>query len=324
MIQSITRSVWSFWTKPFRSHRQTIWFSEKHHLLAWILSLETARKHYPETALVTDDAGAKMLVDGLGLEFDTVSTELNALQHQDPDWWILGKLWAYRSQTQPFIHVDNDVFLWKALPSELDSAPVFTQNPESFVFGEHHATCWWYRPELFDQRVKSQNGWLPDEWHWYFARRRNLAYCCGIIGGNHVDFIRHYADMALQIAENPGNQAAFALMDNKLGDSLLIEQYFLAACLEYHQQSATSRFPDVKMQCLFDSPEAAFSSTRPIEVGYTHLIGEAKRDAAIAQRLEKRVAEDYPDQYQRCLRYLEKVEVFLSGDRNFKMTELIG
>lgn len=311
MSQSITRSVWSFWTKPFRAHRQTIWFSEKHHLLAWILSLETARKHYPETALVTDDAGAKMLVDGLGLEFDTVSTELNTLHAQDPDWWILGKLWAYRSQTQPFVHIDNDVFLWKALPPELDSAPVFTQNPELFVFGEHDATCWWYRPELFDQRVKSTKGWLPDEWQWYFSRRRNLAYCCGILGGNQVDFIRHYADVALQIALSPRNQQAFALMENKPGDCLLIEQYLLAACIEYHQQTANSPFANVTMQCLFESPEIAFGTQRPQELGYTHLIGEAKRDAAIAHRLERRVAEEYPEQYQRCLQYLQKSEVSL-------------
>ncbi|MBD2120919.1 DUF6734 family protein [Trichocoleus sp. FACHB-262] len=317
MNQAIARSVWSFWTKPFRSHRQTIWFSEKHHLLAWILSLETARKHYPETALVTDNAGAKMLIDGLGLEFDAVTTELNALQAQDPDWWILGKLWAYRSQTQPFIHVDNDVFLWKPLPPVVNTAPVLAQNPEYFVFGKPLATCWWYRPEIFNHRVKSTNGWLPDEWNWYFAKRRNLAYCCGIMGGAQVDFIRHYADMALRIAADPGNQAALALMDNKLGDCLLIEQYFLAACIEYHQQLADSPFADVSIECLFDSPEAAFSSQQPDQLGYTHLIGEAKRDAAIAQRLEKRVAEEYPDQYQRCLRYLEKVEFFLGSDRTY-------
>lgn len=304
MSQSITRSVWSFWTKPFQAHRQTIWFSEKHHLLSWILSLETARKHYPETSLVTDDDGARMLVDGLGLEFDGVSTELNTLRDQDPDWWVLGKLWAYRSQSHPFIHVDSDVFLWKALPSALDTAPVLTQNPEYFIFGEHDATCWWYRPEIFNQRVKDSAGWLPDEWHWYLKHQLNRAYCCGIFGGNQVDFIRHYADLALHIATHPRNQVAFAKMENKPGDCLLIEQYFLAACIEYHQQKVSSAFSEVAMQCLFESPEAAFSSEQPERLGYTHLIGDAKHDAAIAQRLEQRVAHDYPQHYERCLQYL--------------------
>ncbi|MBD0269711.1 MAG: hypothetical protein ICV77_15630 [Cyanobacteria bacterium Co-bin8] len=302
--QSITRSVWSFWTKPFQAHRQTIWLTEKHHLLAWILSLETARKHYPETTLVTDDEGAKMLVDGLGLQFDTVSTTLNALHDQDPAWWILGKLWAYRSQSHPFIHVDSDVFLWKALPQALDIAPVFAQNPEYFVFGHVDATCWWYRPEAFDQLVQATGGWLPDEWYWAVAQRYSQAYCCGIFGGNRVDFIRHYANLALQMATHSHNQAAFARMDNKLGDCLLVEQYFLAACLAYHQQATGSSFEKVNIQCLFDSPEAAFASEQPNLLGYTHLIGNAKHDVAIAQRLEQRVSRDYPHQYEQCLRYL--------------------
>ncbi|MBD1911929.1 MULTISPECIES: DUF6734 family protein [unclassified Leptolyngbya] len=308
MSPSITRSVWSFWTKPFRAHRQTIWLSEKHHLLAWILSLETARKHYPETALITDDEGAQMLVDGLGLQFDAVSTELNALHDQDPDWWVLGKLWAYRSQSHPFIHVDSDVFLWKALPPDLATAPVLTQNPEYFVFGEHDATCWWYRPEIFDQRVRQTGGWLPDEWHAYLVQRSNRAYCCGIFGGTQVDFIRHYADLALQIATHPRNQAAFEHMDNKPGDCLLIEQYFLAACVNYHRQHPNTPFPGVAMECLFATPESAFSEEQPQQLGYTHLIGNAKHDVAIAHRLEQRVARDYPEQYERCLQYVAHLD----------------
>jgi hypothetical protein len=314
MTSGIARSVWSFWTKPFRTHRQSIWFSEKHHLLAWVLSLETARQHYPDTTLITDDEGAEMLVDGIGLEFDSVSTELNALSQEDPDWWILGKLWAYRSQTQPFLHLDTDVFLWKPLPDRLNSAPVLAQNPEDFVFGQHDATCWWYRPELFDDRVKQTGGWLPQEWDWYIARQRNLAYCCGIVGGNRVDFLTHYADNALQMATNSRNQAAFNLMENKPGDCLLIEQYFLAACVEYHQQAKDSAFQNITVECLFDSPSAAFSSERATQLGYTHLIGAAKRDKAIARRLEKRVAQEYPAQYERCLRYLEKLEFYLASE----------
>ena len=317
MIQPITRSVWSFWTKPFETHKKSNWFSEKHHLFAWVLSLETARKYYPETALVTDDAGAKILVDGIGLEFDSVSLELNALQASDPEWWVLGKLWAYRIQKKPFIHLDNDVFLWKALPERVTSAPVLAQNPEYFVFGDNSAPFWWYRPETFDAIVKSAGGWLPKEWLWYVSRQGNCAFCCGILGANQVDFINHYADTALQIAENPDNQTALSLIKEKPRDSVLIEQYFLAACIEYHKNFSDSAFQNVDIQCLFQSPEEAFTPTKAQEAGYTHLIGDAKRDQDIAQRLEKRVARDYPHHYARCLQYLNKVEIYMgSNNRN--------
>jgi hypothetical protein len=41
------KAVWSFWPKPYVTGRKVYWASEKHHWLYWILSLETARKHYP-------------------------------------------------------------------------------------------------------------------------------------------------------------------------------------------------------------------------------------------------------------------------------------
>src|SRR6476646_849506 len=109
------RAVWSFWTKPFKEHHHDVWFSEKHHLLSWALSFETARKHYPETALITDEEGAELLVGHLGLEFEHVSTELSELRDADERWWVLGKLRAYCVQQEPFVHLDNDVFLWARL-----------------------------------------------------------------------------------------------------------------------------------------------------------------------------------------------------------------
>lgn len=96
------------------------------------LSLLLARRHYPETALVTDSAGKALLVDTLGLSFTSVSTELDCLRDADPDLWALGKLVAYSIQDEPFIHLDTDVFLWRALPARLTSAPVLAQHREQF------------------------------------------------------------------------------------------------------------------------------------------------------------------------------------------------
>jgi hypothetical protein len=71
-------SVWSLWSKPLQAHRSR-WKSELYHLFSMIVSVENARKHYPHTALYTDDDGARLLVDALGLPFGYVSTSLNDL-----------------------------------------------------------------------------------------------------------------------------------------------------------------------------------------------------------------------------------------------------
>src|SRR5487761_316445 len=124
------RAVWSFWSKPFREYKGRLWHSPLHHWLAWGLSLRLARRHYPETMLVTDLEGKALLVDTLGLSFTHVSTELDSIRQVDPGWWALGKLIAYRLQDRPFVHLDTDVFLWKPLPASFLSTHIFAQCPE--------------------------------------------------------------------------------------------------------------------------------------------------------------------------------------------------
>lgn len=221
--------VWSFWTKPFAAYYHKMWLSEQHHLLSWVLSVETAKKHYPRTSLVTDDAGARLLVDELGLEFDCVSTELNALDNRDAGFWALGKLYAYRLQTEPFVHIDSDAFLWKPLPDELTSAPVFAQNPE--LFGSEST----YFPERLECALSLGGSlWLPAEWVWYRAAGlKQRGECCGILGGQDVGFINHYARQAIRLIEHPDNQAGWANLDSTKQNTL-VEQYMLSACIEYH------------------------------------------------------------------------------------------
>ncbi len=291
------KAVWSFWTKPFSSTRQSTWLSEKHHLLAWILSIETAKKHYPKTALFTDSPGAQILLDKLGLEFDQVSTELDALDNHDPEWWSLGKVYTYRAQTEPFIHIDSDVFLWNPLPDRMVSAPLLAQNPEYFV----SATSW-CKPEQFEAAIHRVNGWLPEEWRWYRSQSRlQKLVCCGIFGGNHVDFIRYYSDLAIRLVEHPANQAAWELLDHGTERNILFEPYFLGCCIEYHRNCPDSSFKNIDIQYLFPSLDDAFIPENAARVGYTHLIASAKRKQTIAENLEKRVRKDYPHHYKRVI-----------------------
>jgi hypothetical protein len=289
------KSVWSMWTKPFKMKKSSTWMSDFHHLLSWILSVETARIHYPETILYTDDDGARLLVDGLGLDFDQVFTDLNVLCNYDPEWWAIGKIYTYLQQQEPFLHIDSDVFLWKPLPERMENAPVFAQNPEYIEF--HYS---WYYLQKFDL-VKKFKGWVPEEVEWYksspFTQR---ALCCGIFGGNRTDFIRYYAEQAINTLIEPINQMIWLILG---GDNILVEQYLLSACVEYHSTQNSSPFHDIRVECLFDSSGDAFNPTITKDVGYTHLIGGAKRSEHSCKLLEKRVKKDFPKHYERCVNY---------------------
>lgn len=291
------KAVWSFWSKPYHTSRRSVWLSETHHLLAWVLSLETARQHFAETALVTDRLGAHLLIDELGLKFDQVSTDLDALEHHDPLWWALGKLYTYRAQTQPFVHLDSDVFLWKPLPQRLTSAPLCAQNPEYFAVGASY-----YQPAMVEATIHCVNGWLPEVWRW----QRSIgilqtAVCCGIFGGHAIDFIHDYADLAIQLVEHPTNQLAWSLLSPSTERNILVEQYLLGCWIEFHRSLSSSRYKAIDIEYLFSSLDTAFTPEQAERAGYTHLIANAKRNSTIGHHLEKRVKQDYSNYFNRAV-----------------------
>ncbi len=297
------KAVWSFWSKPFEATRRGTWLSEKHHLLSWALSLQTASQHYRPTALYTDDAGARLLIDGIGLEFDQVFTSLNALDAYDPGWWATGKLYTYRVQQEPFIHIDSDVYLWQRLPRDLERASLLAQNPEFFV-----PNASYYEPQTLEAALENHAAtWLPPEWQWYRGSHlEQRGENCGIFGGQRVDFIRHYAAQALAFVEHEANRRVWRNLERKSNHTVLIEQYLLTACIEYHRRIGGGPYRDVEIDYLFTSMDDAFFSNKAIELGYTHLIANAKQDPGIGELLETRVAEDWPALYERCLDYVER------------------
>ncbi len=292
------RAVWSFWSKPFLEYKGRIWHSPLHHLLAWGLSLRLARTHYPETVLVTDRAGKALLIDSLGLSFTHVSTELESIRKMDPGWWALGKLVAYSMQDQPFVHLDTDVFLWKPLPPGLVSAPVFAQCPE-----EHPPLEEWCGPHEVERAFAQFDLSLPAEWEW--SRSRHLNHFreanCGIMGGTRTDFIHYYANLALDLALNPAYAKAWATFDDKAGFNMLIEQFMLDACVEFHRSHPESPFRGINMRYLFSSFGEAYDQETAARAGFTHLLGDAKRDSFVAQRLEQRTQQEDMHYYRHCL-----------------------
>ena len=287
------RAVWSFWTKPMLTRPNTIWLHERGHWLSWVLSVETARRHYPEVALVTDRDGARVLVEEIGLSFTEVSTELDALDDVDPRWWAIGKLFAQRAQRVPFVHVDADVYLWKRLPAIVEHAPVLAQSPEP-VIGP------FYDPWLLHDLLERMAGGAPEAWTWYMRNARQTAACCGIAGGQDVETLRWYAELAIDVALHPRYRAVWQSQAET--HMVTIEQYLLPACVEY-RRAKRGGGRDPHLQYLF--PNASFD--RFEEVGYTHMIGYAKWNPKVNARVEEVVRRDYPALYRRCIDYSQRV-----------------
>ena len=296
------RAVWSFWSKPFEDARGRRWRDPLHHLLAWGLSVRLARRHYPQCVLVTDSPGKAMLVDELRLPFTHVSTELDQLADADSAWWALGKLLAYSIQKEPFVHLDTDVFLWRRLPRRLIAAPVLAQHPEPYHLAERYCG-----PRLVEDAFARVQLTLPREWawarsHWGLQFRETN---CGILGATNVEFIGYYARQALDLVLNPRYAAAWATIEDKDGLNQIIEQFTLAACLDFHRFDPSSPFAGVHARYLFPSLHSALHSGLAGRLGFTHLLGDAKSNERVGRRIEQRMHDEDAGFYRRCLRLSE-------------------
>lgn len=296
------RAVWSFWSKPFFTYYGRVWSNPLRHLLAWGLSFGAAARHYSDTMLVTDRIGKKLLIDQLGLPFTHVSTELEMLQHVEPGWWAIGKLVACSLQDRPFVHLDNDVFLWKALPRNLTESPVIAQCPYSFSQNDPY-----FRPQEIELAFAQETLELPEEWIWARTNRTHFSAANGgILGGSHVAFLQHYAKTALDLILKPEHGPAWSRIGEKQWPNVLIEEFLLIACVDYHAANSVSPYRGVKASYAFPSWEHAYDPNRAARIGFTHLMGGAKSHPAIGIRLEERVRRQDPGFFRRCEQALAK------------------
>ncbi|MCR0982764.1 DUF6734 family protein [Roseomonas populi] len=289
-------AVWSLWTRPMRAGgRRSGWATERDHLLSWILSVESGRRHFGRTRLVADGPGAELLVDGLGLAFDEVTLELDALEGVDPDLWALGKLHAYRAQSAPFLHIDSDVYLWDAPALDWPGAGLFAAYPEFVGYGASGYRCASLRAD-----IHAAGGWLPEELDAYMPHGGVLrAENCGVLGGSCPGFVAHYVDQAMRMLEHPANQPVWARRRPLTTDMLIFEQHLLSACLDYHRNRPGSPFAGIGVSYLFGSEAEAFESGG--RAGFTHVIADTKHHPEVRARLAARVEREHPDLFRRCL-----------------------
>lgn len=244
----------------------------------WSLSALLARRQFPELRLFTDSVGAKFLIDELGIPFDCVSLELEALKPSP--FWSFGKLRAYESMDVPFIHIDADVFLFKPLPERMLNSVAVAERKE--VFGGY-AVCYpfyYYYPvrEFFGLC----SGYMPMQW----VKNAGISYAynAGLLGGNDLGRIHRYAGTSRLIYEqNP--QLVEKMAGTQL--SVMLEQLGFAMEFEHRVETLLSENP---------------SSEECAEVGYTHLIGNSKRASFFRAKVRARLMSEFPVQAEMLTR----------------------
>ena len=224
------RIVQTFWTAgqdPL--HRSYGWPAPEYNLMSWVMSCHSLREHYDDLTLYTDTAGKHLLIDTLHLPYTEVCTVFDDFPCL-PQHWALSKIKTYSLQTEPFLHIDGDVFITEPLPESVGKAPLVTQNREIGTI---------YYRRMMDRILEHPEIRLPDYIDKGLREDSVASYNMGFFGGTDLDFIHRYCQEVFHFMdENRMND--LACPHSHVDCNVFFEQVIFAMMVDREQREVAS------------------------------------------------------------------------------------
>lgn len=284
--------VQTFWTGPGGGAEkpglgmQGGWLSAEYHWMSWALSCLQLIRLHGQVELVTDRRGKEILVDTLQLPFTTVTTALEGKLDDCPaGLWAMAKIYSYSIQQEPFIHLDSDLFLWKALGPEVLNADLVSQNLEVDLY--------FYRDILAE--IKQHFAYIPEVLAPVADAGHVYASNAGMLGGRHLPFIRAYCQEAFTFI---GNNRPHLEKVSSFGLNFLVEQCLFHYMARGQHVPVTYFMPDPVDHPLF---QEYVRFTDVPGVAMIHTVGAFKRQGFICDQLARRLRRESPAHYYRII-----------------------
>lgn len=294
--------VQSFWTKPmFDSAKPSSnklnggWPHRKFNYFSWMLSCLQLKEHYDNIELVTDSIGKKILIDKLKLPYTSVVLDLDRYNETNTDLWALGKIHAYRIQTDHFLHVDNDVYISQSFDS-IAIAPIVAQNREL-------NTDSYTNTFLF---IIKNCVYIPSYIKNYEHARYIPGAALGVVGGTDIAFFQEYvAEVEVFLRRN----AKF--INSSLSQipatifNVFFEQVIFHLLAAAKKKQVTYLFPEMENT----TASMAYPHQAEKNNGFVHSYAGFKERRIVYSLIEKRLSMLYPDYYKSAIELIATYEL---------------
>lgn len=252
------------------------------------LSVVCASRHFPEVQIISSSWGVDMFTQ-LKLPVTSYSNSLDEIKNISRFFWAYGKLIAYCEQREPFVHLDNDVFLWEPLPRRMLEASLCFQSYEPFDLpGYSHYKK--LRPCFNRAKIKPQA--IVDNPVY------DYAYNCGICGGNDLGIFPEWKRCSAEYIFAPENQKLFFKKYAKqlIHQNLFHEQYFLASLVKkYGMRDRVQVYHEDAKRINEDLPRQ--------KPRYTHLWGTPKKESGYMAKVRMTLLYQYPEVFNNVHRF---------------------
>ena len=243
------------------------------------------QKYYPNLHLVTDDYGITIFKEALELPYVSFSNALNALNDYPEGAWALGKLYTYQIQTEPFCHIDGDVFLFGPALDSILGAGVFCQSFDHNMqqYSEIH-------PYVHKHFRK-----VPDEFKLEASAQLKLINA-GVIGGNNLDLFQLYTTRAFELVDNNHDK----IVDINGGIfNLYYEQFLLSNIISQNNLEVATLYEAA------DDKNIDFAAFHTLGHSnqYVHLISHLKMATTYMEQVVVRLQLEFPNYFDRLVAF---------------------
>jgi hypothetical protein len=216
------------------------------------ISLFLLKRQFKEIYLVTDNKGAECLED---LSFTNIDTSLeNLVPKNTYALWNIGKFFTYQiaaTKGDPFLHIDNDVFIFDKLPNEICNINLLAHHEEKGVYDG-------YDVDFFVNSLINK---------YFFDKNKtyNAPNVC-LFGGKNLSFINYFATEALKVCLDPDNfpKIINTYYPKCFTPPCVVEQYYLGLISKIMNVNITYLFKDYP----FSDEQTSFLLQR--ERGFLH------------------------------------------------------
>jgi hypothetical protein len=297
--------VQSLWSKPgmkkgnqyFADFNKCGWRNKKYNYFSWALSALQFTKYYDKVELVTDKIGYELLIKKFQLPYTNVEVVLDNVNRYYDKLFIVGKVYAYSIQQEPFIHADADIFIWDKLSEELENASLICQSREEGTFyNEYYSAIFFplskhldFCPQYLFDSISLNNG----------IKAVNM----GITGGCNLDFIQNYASEVFNFIDKNATTLSAA---NLRMSNVIFEQFVFSAFAENRKEKINFLEPEGSKSFLNDIVDI---TGIPERTKYVHFFGGVKQLGYIEDFLEYQLMNEYPDYYFRILNLLRTGQI---------------
>lgn len=279
------------------------WTHAEHNLMSWALSCHSLCEHYRNVELYTDQRGYDVLIEKLHLPYTRIHVVYDDFLGL-PQHWALAKIKTYAMQTEPFLHVDGDIYLPVPLPLKVLSAPLVAQNREI-------GSAYYHR--MMEEVQRHKDIVLPSYITEALQAESIASYNMGMFGGYDLDFIHRYCQEAISFLErNRMNDRSNP--HSRVYCNILFEQVFFAVLADLENKEVASVLGRAARDEGYSAREFSDLSYWD-QRSFFHLLGGHKRSSYNTDMLRRTLLRLYPNSLERITDLFSKCHRRLSIGR---------